>query len=153
LNLKNILAIAALSAAALPAFAADQVVDLSSGQGSFIGTGPLLAGGDDVVSFVNLAAGTYDFVLSFSGQNISKFAGSLNGKPVDMMTSGRITFGGLEGMDTAPFTLTLVGTALSKAGYSGELSVTAVPEPSTYAMLVAGLCAIGFSVSRRRRQG
>ncbi len=153
MNLKSTLAIAALSLAALPSFAADQTVDLSSGEGSFIGSAPLLSGGDDVISFVNLAAGTYDFVLSLSGQNITKFAGTLNGTAVGMMTMGRVTVGGLEGTGASPFTLMLTGTPLAKAAYSGELSVTAVPEPSTYAMLLAGLAAVGFSVSRRRHRG
>jgi len=34
--------------------------------------------------------------------------------------------------------------------YSGSLLVTAVPEPETYAMLLAGLGLIGFSLRRRR---
>ncbi|MCV2361545.1 FxDxF family PEP-CTERM protein [Paucibacter sp. TC2R-5] len=43
-----------------------------------------------------------------------------------------------------------VGTAYNKAGFAGELSVTAVPEPTTYALLLAGLGAVGF-VARRRK--
>ena len=36
--------------------------------------------------------------------------------------------------------------------YNGAISVTAVPEPETYAMMLAGLGAIGF-LARRRRNG
>ena len=32
-------------------------------------------------------------------------------------------------------------------------SVTAVPEPGTYALLVAGLGVVGFAARRRRAQG
>jgi PEP-CTERM motif len=35
--------------------------------------------------------------------------------------------------------------------YNGAISVTAVPEPETYAMMLAGLAALGFLA--RRRQG
>jgi hypothetical protein len=40
-------------------------------------------------------------------------------------------------------------TRLHSDGHQDMLSVTAVPEPSTYAMLLAGLGAMGF-ISRRR---
>ena len=36
--------------------------------------------------------------------------------------------------------------------YSGAISVTAVPEPETYAMMLAGLGALGFLARRRRNR-
>ena len=42
-----------------------------------------------------------------------------------------------------------MGTSASKVIYSGELTVTAVPEPETYAMLLAGLGLMG-GIARRR---
>jgi len=42
-----------------------------------------------------------------------------------------------------------VGNVLKPAGYSGNLSISPVPEPETYAMLLAGLGLIGFSARRR----
>ena len=47
---KNIAAAAAMAVLFAPAMAADQSITLVGGNGSFIGTGPLLAGGDDVIS-------------------------------------------------------------------------------------------------------
>ncbi len=46
-----------------------------------------------------------------------------------------------------------VGTSDSYGGSLDAVSVTAVPEPETYALLLAGLGAIGFVARRRRGQG
>lgn len=37
--------------------------------------------------------------------------------------------------------------------YNGTISVTAVPEPETYAMLLAGLGVVGFAARRRNKVG
>ena len=152
MNFKKMVLAAALAASFAPAFAGDQTIDLSSGQASFIGSPVLFDGGDDVISFINLAAGKYDFVLTISGQNITGFSGSFNGEAIEAGAYKRAIGGYLESTGFAPFTLTLNGVAGKQAGYSGELSVTAaVPEPGTYALMIAGLAGVGF-VARRRRK-
>lgn len=53
-----------------------------------------------------------------------------------------------------PYSLLVNGTvtALSAApnGYGGSISVSPVPEPKTYAMLLAGLGLIGITALRRK---
>ncbi len=50
--------------------------------------------------------------------------------------------------------LSVGGVAKGTEGgiYNGAISVTAVPEPETYAMMLAGLVAVGF-LARRRQNG
>ncbi len=52
-----------------------------------------------------------------------------------------------------PYSLVVDGTttvANSNAGYSGSIRVSPVPEPKTYAMLLAGLGLLAFTARRRR---
>jgi hypothetical protein len=150
MKLKHVVAAAAIAAAFSPAFADNQTIDMSSGQATFASTGTVLKSGDDVISFVNLAAGTYKFLLSLSAQNVSGLQGTVGQQPLSMISSGKFSFGSLESTASGNIALTLTGTAKSGAVYTGEMTVTAVPEPETYALLLAGLGAVGF-VARRRK--
>jgi hypothetical protein len=141
----------ALSAVAAPVLAADQSIDLSSGQASFASLSPILAGGDDVLTFTGLAPGVYNFVFSVSSQFVTGFGGTVNGTPFATATLGPITAGAAFGVDSAPFTVVLVGTPGRNAIYSGEITVSLVPEPGTYALLAAGLGVVGLVARRRRR--
>jgi hypothetical protein len=150
LHLKALTLAAVIACASSSAFAGDQLIDLSSGEGSFVGSATVLDGGDDVITFTNLAAGAYDFVFTLSSQYISGLTASINGQAASISNFGVASFAYLQSTADAPFTLTLSGLAGAKAAYSGELSVTAVPEPQTYALLLAGLGVMGL-VARRRR--
>ncbi len=43
-----------------------------------------------------------------------------------------------------------IGSATGRAAFAGELQITPVPEPGTYALLLAGLGAVGFIAKRRK---
>ena len=51
------------------------------------------------------------------------------------------------------YSLNIAGFKLNSAlsaSYAGNISISPVPEPETYAMLLAGLGMIGFSIRRRK---
>lgn len=136
-----------LSLAAAPALAADQSLDLSGGQASFIGSAPLLDGGDDVITFTGVAPGTYSVWLSVSAQDVGGLAAILNGQPANLTSAGVFSFAYLDTIDDAPFVLTLSGVANgARSGYSGEISIALIPEPGTLALLLTGLGVLGARV-------
>ncbi|MFN0186620.1 MAG: FxDxF family PEP-CTERM protein [Aquabacterium sp.] len=155
LNVRTLIAGLAAAAVTSGALAADQTVAFSSNVASFASSsvsGLALVGGDDVITFDSLMPGNYDFTLTLSGQWLTITNAHLNGITGTIIDSGRWTFIGIDGVTVSPLVLTLTGTRdRSSALYSGELTVTAVvPEPGTYALMLAGLGAVGF-VARRRR--
>lgn len=48
------------------------------------------------------------------------------------------------------YTITVAGvTSVAGASYSGQVFTTAIPEPATWAMMVAGVAAVGMAMRRR----
>ncbi|GJJ04923.1 hypothetical protein RugamoR64_54610 [Duganella rhizosphaerae] len=158
MKLKSFVAGALLAAASVSAFAADQIVTLDlTDVVSFTATSPILQGGDDVITFGGVTAGhKYDISVTISSQNITwnQALTKLNGV-TGTYSGGKLQFIDVEYTGLAPFALTLVGgvTNASKAyGYSGDVSVTAVPEPETYGMLLGGLALMGVVARRKAKK-
>lgn len=152
-----------LAAASMSVFAADQTVTLDPATINYFDavttpTDGLLSGGSDTITFDGLAAGLYEIVITVSGQNLNWDLSNttLNGKTGAWDASiGRLKFIGFDTTDTSPFVLNLAGSVLNPAalaGYSGEVTVTAVPEPTTYGMLLGGLGLLGFMARRKSKQ-
>jgi hypothetical protein len=147
-----------LAAASFSASAADNSIVVFEhplqGQNTFQGLAgpgdPLFSGGSDTITFYGLASGAYNFVVTMSGQNVTFGSQSnLNGTPGQAFGFGKYQFFGVESTSVAPFKLNLFGTASQGALYSGEVTVSAVPEPETYGMLMAGLGMLGFMARRK----
>jgi hypothetical protein len=65
-------------------------------------------------------------------------------------SSSFLSFSG--GSTSSSYSLNIAGFKLNpaaSASYAGNVSISPVPEPQTYAMLLAGLGLIGFSARRR----
>ena len=153
---KNIAAAAATAGAAFfasiaPAMAADQSVTLAGGNGSFVGTAPLLDGGDDIISFLGLAPGAYLFDFSLSSQRANIASVTVNGQSATQVGLGVFQFFGLSGTSSDPFVATIIGSDGGNAAYSGQIHATAVPAPESYAMMLTGLVGIAGFVRRHRR--
>ena len=154
-----------LAVTSAAAFAGDQtvVLDLNKNINYFDAsteTSGLLSDGSDVITFIGATPGKYDVTITISGQGI-QFDGdatTLNGAAptdFDALYSKKYSFLGLDATANAPFVLNLVGEVKnwSTAGYSGEITITsAVPEPTTYGMLLGGLGIMGFLARRKSKQ-
>lgn len=172
MKLKSIAAAAAVVAFASGAYAAggslgtldpgDSVTFGDSVTGAFTDIWTFDLSADSVVaaSVTNVELTVFSNVTG----GITDFAGKLNG--VDMVlttiptdnppvTISVLVLSGAGLLSAGSYTLEISGSGITgpSASYGGNLTVSAIPEPETYAMMLAGLSAIGFMAARRRRQG
>lgn len=104
------------------------------------------------INFTGLTSGTYDVIGDISASMVNFSSVSLDGHAWNVTNFPQFSFGYLEVTANQPVQLVLTGNSLTgNPNFSGSLQVTAVPEPESYAMLLAGLGAIGL-VARRRNK-
>lgn len=87
--------------------------------------------------------------LAFSAFNLYESA-VLIATGITSGSSSYLSFSG--GAVPGNYTLNIAGfklNTLASASYAGNITISPVPEPETYAMLVVGLGLLGFSARRR----
>jgi hypothetical protein len=124
-------------------------LDLSSGSASFIGQNPLLDGGQDILTFTGLAPGTYNFDFSLSSQYADITSVFVNSQEASSTSFGVFRFFGISSVDQSPFYVYVNGTATAQSKYSGELTVSAVPETGTVILMLMGMAMVGFAARYR----
>jgi PEP-CTERM motif len=88
--------------------------------------------------------------ITFSAFNLYENAILIATGIVDT-SSSYLSFSG--GTTPGNYSLNIAGFKLNpsaSASYAGNISISPVPEPETYAMMLAGLGLLGFSIRRRK---
>jgi hypothetical protein len=111
----------------------------------------------DTYSFTGIT-GAYSINLALfsfgtsAAQNIDFTSVFLNGNALDISNLGFFSIASTptDILTSNPFTLVVNGVTGSNASYLGNINVTAVvPEAKSYALMLAGLCLVGFTARRR----
>lgn len=152
--------VAALTVMASPAQAI-QTILISGPSGTF---------GNDDVTAAGAFTNTFNFLTpvgfnlanatisssALGGNNIDFTSVLLNGTAFTMSAPGTFENGTLSAISLiagANNTLTVNGTNTGNSAFSGTLTFaaqSAVPEPGTWAMMLLGFGAVGFSMRRKR---
>jgi len=158
MKLKQLAAAVLVTASAFGAHA--DPLDLSSGSAGFSNT-PVIGGFTDTFTFTlttpSVANGSLTSALNgaqdvdFASITLTGPSGvfaftQLNPDPVEVWA---LPAAGAS-LASGAYTLTVIGTNSTAGGsYGGNFAVTAVPEPETYALMLAGLMVVGFLSKRR----
>jgi hypothetical protein len=153
----KIIAAVLLSLSAFGASAADQAFNIVPDvtydfNGMALPGNGLLSGGSDTIVFTGVPGGMYEAILSYSANYALISSASLNGMaPVSISAGVKTSLGSFDIIGNSPFTLVLNGIASSSplAAYSGHITISAVPEPTSFAMLLLGLGLFGVGIARK----
>jgi hypothetical protein len=105
-----------------------------------------------------LLSGVFSSFGFMDNANIDFTSVSVNGQAYDLSRDGPLELATLDPVSlTSPITITvsgiaaptlMAGTAVA-ASYAGTVNLSPIPEPQTYALMFAGLAAVGFAARRR----
>jgi hypothetical protein len=109
------------------------------------------------LTFTNDMAGVYALTLDTSSSGIDFTSAILTGPggPSELMEefdNGISEFWNLSSLflEAGTYTLTINGENRSTGSLGGTVTINAVPEPGTWAMMLLGFGAAGFAMRRRR---
>lgn len=159
MKFNHIVAAAALALSGAQAFAVTQSESFDSLSSTYeFGASAIAA--DSTFTFTldstkGATPGVYNILGSLSATNFSFTSVTLNGSAWDLTadSKGKVRFADIELSSTIPLTLSVSGVKYGTGAgvFSGELVMAPVPEPETYALMLAGLGAVGFVAYRRRQ--
>lgn len=102
------------------------------------------------VSFAgNAAGGINDFKAWLNGIELLSSSSTTNNPPVSVKVQ---VLSGAGSFAAGTYQLKVTGSGVTggSGSYGGNLVATPIPEPETYALMLAGLGVVGFVASRRR---
>ena len=158
MKLNHLVAAAVLAVSGAQAFAVTQGESFNTASSTYkFGASEIDANGTFIFTLdatEGAMPGVYNIVGSLSATNFSFTGVTLNGSAWDLTadSKGKVRFADIELSSTIPLTLSVSGVKYGTGAgvFSGELVMAPVPEPETYALMLAGLGAVGFVAWRRR---
>jgi hypothetical protein len=147
-----------ISLSSLPSFAANYNFNVAPPSFAY-GSNEVGAGAfTDTWTFNVSGSLDVDGVLSnFAAKSINNIdftAGgvTLNGVVLDVTNIGKQSLASLDStVLSGPLTLVVNGTSAGKGTYSLNFNIAAVPEPETYALMIAGLSLVGFAARKKKQ--
>ena len=111
----------------------------------------------EYLTFTNELAGVYALTLDTSSRGIDFTSAILTGpggpyELIEEFDNGISEFWNLSSLflEAGTYTLTINGDNRSTGSLGGTVTINAVPEPGTWAMMLLGFGAAGFAMRRRR---
>lgn len=112
------------------------------------------------LTFTNTLAGLYAITLTTSSAAVDFTSAILNGPGGSMNALTNVNGNGVNEffalnpttLAAGQYTLNILGNNSSVGSLGGSITISAVPEPGTWALMLIGFGGIGFAMRRGRKQ-